>query len=574
MQKPHHLSSRKIMRRVIRQLVEAIIFEGLMEYEKWTAVSDDSRLTFYLYGKKRTYSCKGKVSAFDRVRVKEGTIFTVNHDGSRTETSLEELTEDLISEPEKRSQLVNELMQTIQLSTWNEAHLTQSLSRRISTFEELESELWEGHLYHPCYKSRTGFTLDDHANFGPEARQSFPLQWAAVRREKARVTLLEDERDFWKRELGPFMLENLLNELHSIGKSFEEYTFLPIHPWQVKAIREDLDAGDLYLLKSRGDSYRATQSVRTLWNTNQPMKAHVKLSMNLIHTSSLRTLEAHSICAAPYISQWISKTVEEDSFLHDQASMIVLKEYAGIAFHSQEEGSHAKLGAIWRENIRLYMKEDEGAVPFTALPLMERDGYPFIDDWLKCYGIEKWLKRLLEVSVIPVWHLLTAHGIAVEAHAQNMILLHKNGWPTRVALRDFHDSTEYTRDFLADHSQVPDFTKIHEKFKNAPDNQYFWMSSIEALRELVMDTLFVFHLSELSFLLEEQYGYSEEKFWRLTREAIAEHMSNYPELTVRNDQLQHGAPRIYAESLFKKKVQQEVAGGFRHFVTNALASVR
>jgi 3,4-dihydroxybenzoyl-citryl-spermidine/N-citryl-spermidine--spermidine ligase len=574
MQKQHHLSSRKIERRVIRQLMEAVIFEGLMEYEILTSHLDDSQLTFYLFGKKRTYSCKGKVSAFDRVRLKEGSIFTVNHDGSRTEIGLEEFIEDLISEPKKRSQLVNELMQTIQLSAWNEEHLTQSLSRRTFSFEELESELWEGHLYHPCFKSRTGFTFEDHAKFGPEARQSFTLQWAAVSRKKARVALIEDERGFWERELGPFMLENLLNELHSIGKSFEEYTFLPIHPWQVKAIREDLDIGDLYLLKSRGDSYRATQSVRTLWNENQPMKAHVKLSMNLINTSSLRTLESHSICAAPYISQWISNTVEEDSFLHEKASVIVLKEYAGIAFDSQEEGSRAKLGAIWRENIRLYMKEDEGAVPFTALPLMERDGYPFIDDWLKCYGIEKWLKRLLEVSVIPVWHLLIAHGIAVEAHAQNMILLHKNGWPTRVALRDFHDSTEYTIDFLADHSQVPEFAKIHEKFKNAPDNQYYWMSSIEALRELVMDTLFVFHLSELSFVLEEQYGFSEENFWKLTREVIAEHMSNYSELSVRNDQLQHGAPRIYAESLLKKKVKQEVVGGFRHFVTNALASVQ
>lgn len=572
MQSQLHLSARTIERRVIRQMMEAIIFEGLMEYETRSAGPDDSQLIFYLFGKNRTYSCKGKVGAFDRVRLKEGTIFTVAHEGTCTETSMEELAEDLISDLEKRSQLVNELQQTIQLSAWNEAHLTQSLSRRTLSFEELESALWEGHLYHPCFKSRTGFTFDDHAEYGPEARQAFRLQWAAVSRKKARVALLENERSFWERELGPVLLGNLLNELQSIGKTFEEYSFLPIHPWQVKFLKNDLNLGDVFLLKSSGDPYRATQSVRTLWNAKNPKKAHLKLSMNMINTSSLRTLEEHSVCAAPYISNWIATTVKEDVFLHEEASMIVLKEYAGISFQPEEEGSHAKFGAIWRESIRSYLKEDEEAVPFTALPLMERDGYPFIDDWLKRFGIEKWLKRFIEVSVIPVWHLLTAHGIAVEAHAQNMILLHNNGWPTRVALRDFHDSTEYTRDFLADQRHVPDFTKIHEKFNNAPDNQYYWMSSIEALRELVMDTLFVFHLSELSYVLEEQYGYSEEKFWRLTGEAIAAHLNCCPELIVRNYLLQHTAPRIYAESLLKKKVQQEVAGGIRHFITNALAS--
>lgn len=258
-----------------------------------------------------------------------------------------------------------------------------------------------------------------------------------------------------------------------------------------------------------------------------------------------------------------------DPFLKEEASLVILKEYAGIAYHPGEKETCAKLGAIWRESIRLYMEEDEEAVPCTALPLMERDGFPFIDEWLKRYGIEKWLKRLVEVCVVPVWHLLSAHGIAVEAHAQNMILLHKDGWPTRVALRDFHDSVEYCDDFLAEASPIPDFAGIHDQFKKGREDQYYWMSSIESLRELAMDTLFVFHLSELSYVLEEQYGLSEQRFWKLTGEALMEHLSCYPELIFRNYLLQHTAPVIYAESLLKKSSKEE-AGGFRHYVKNSL----
>ncbi|MBT2690955.1 siderophore biosynthesis protein [Bacillus sp. ISL-47] len=571
MQKLHPLPSKKAERRVIRQLLEAVLFEGLMDYEKTAIRPEDPLVSFTIYGNQRTYCCEGSIAAFDRVRLKEGSIRSVQSDSSRTETSIEELAEDLVPDPDKRSMLIHELQQTVQLCEWNETHLMPSPSRRTFSYEELESEIWEGHPYHPCFKARTGFSLEDHAAFGPEAGQSFALQWTAVRREHCQIALLEDEKEFWERELGPFMLGQLLMELHEMGKTFEEYTFLPIHPWQVRQIKDELDQGDVVLFKSSGDSYRATQSVRTLWNVTNPEKAHLKLSMNMVNTSSLRTLDTHAICAAPHISNWIADTVEGDPFLKEEASLIVLKEYAGAAYQPKGGETQSKLGAIWRESVRLYLEEDEEAVPFTALPLMERDGSLFIDKWLKHYGIENWLKRLLEVSVVPVWHLLAAHGLAVEAHAQNMILLHKNGWPTRVALRDFHDSTEYHHDFLEKPSQVPDFTEIHEQFKNGGEDEFYWMSSIEALRELVMDTLFVFHLTELSFALEEHYGYSESKFWRLAGEALAGHLSCYPELIFRNYLLQHTAPMIYAESLLKRKVRKEEAGGFRHLVTNSLA---
>src|SRR5690606_1581009 len=116
--------------------------------------------------------------------------------------------------------------------------------------------------------------------------------------------------------------------------------------------------------------------------------------MNMVNTSSLRTLETHAICAAPHISKWIADTVEADTYLKEEASLIVLKEYAGIAYQPLEAETEARLGAIWRESVRLYMEDDEEAVPFTALPLIERDGSPFIGEWLKRYGIESWIKRL------------------------------------------------------------------------------------------------------------------------------------------------------------------------------------
>ncbi|MBG9455789.1 siderophore biosynthesis protein [Lysinibacillus sphaericus] len=577
MQQLQPLASKQGELRVRRQLVEAMIFEGLINYEetrldKWTSI-------FTLVGQKCTYRCEGRRMAFDRIRIQGDSIFCIGKDETLLEASLEDLVDELLSTRKDKVRLLKELHLTSKLCEWNDHHLQMPMSRRNSSYEELESEIIEGHPYHPCFKSRTGFTIDDHKDYGPEAKQSFTLQWVAVRRSYVRITVLEEEENFWKKELGHLLWEDLLTTLAVLDRTFEEYTFLPVHPWQWHNMMHELaglmEQKDLIPLTVKGDDYRATQSVRTLWNFSNPKKAQLKCSMNMVNTSSLRKLHAHAVCAAPHISAWLKQVIQLDDYLHKEASLIVLEEYAGIIFEPNAKKHSSKLegqlGSIWRESVRLYMKDEEEAVPFTVLMMMELDGRPFIDDWLCRYGTEEWVKRLIEVSVIPVWHLLVAHGIAVEAHAQNMILLHRNGWPTRVVLRDFHDSIEYMEEFIADRSLVPNFETIHERFKDAPVDQYYWMSSVEALRELAMDTLFVFHLSELSYLLEEQYGFAETRFWSLVKNGIQKHFERFPSLRSRNEQLQHTSTPIYVESLLTKKVQNKEEGNFRHFVNNTLA---
>ncbi len=562
--------------RVRRQLVEAMMFERLIKYEetpldKWSSI-------FTLVGQKCTYRCEGRRMAFDRIRIKGDSIFLVGKDETLLEATLEDLVDELLSTRKDKVRLLEELHLTSKLCQWNERHLQMPMSRRNSSYEELESEIMEGHPYHPCFKSRTGFTIDDHKNYGPEAKQSFTLQWVAVRRSYVRITVLEEE-SFWKRELGHLLWEDLLAKLAIFGGTFDDYTFLPVHPWQWHNLKMELagliEQKNLIPLNVKGDYYRATQSVRTLWNVSHPEKAQLKCAMNMVNTSSLRKLHSHAVCAAPPISSWLKQVIQLDAYLQKEASLIVLEEYAGIIFEPNAKKHSSKLegqlGTIWRESVRLYMKDEEEAVPFTVLMMMERDGRPFIDDWLSRYGAEEWVKRLIEVSVIPVWHLLVAHGMAVEAHAQNMILLHQNGWPTRVVLRDFHDSIEYMEEFIADRSLVPDFATIHERFKDAPVDQYYWMSSLEALRELIMDTLFVFHLSELSYLLEEQYDFAETHFWCQVKDSLQKHLERFPSLCARHEQLQHTSTQIYVESLLTKKVQNQEEGNFRHIVNNTLA---
>src|SRR5690606_32986241 len=118
----------------------------------------------------------------------------------------------------------------------------------------------------------------------------------------------------------------------------------------------------------------------------------------------------------------------------------------------------------------------------TALLVTEQDGQPFIAHWVQQFGLRRWLTQLFKTSVLPIWHLLIHHGIAIEAHAQNLILLHRHGWPSRIAARDFHESIEYVDDFLLSHEGKPDFTTLDVCYQQAPNDQYYWMEEVEALR--------------------------------------------------------------------------------------------
>ena len=93
-----------------------------------------------------------------------------------------------------------------------------------------------------------------------------------------------------------------------------------------------------------------------------------------------------------------------------------------------------------------HLAAGEEAAPFTALTHVDATGEPFIAGWVKEQGVEPWARRLLEVTVPPVLHFLVAHGIALEAHAQNLILIHDGGRPRRLALRDFHDGIRFSAD--------------------------------------------------------------------------------------------------------------------------------
>lgn len=568
-----------VERRILKQLFEALLFEQVIEHHY------DQPFFYFTLGKTQ-YQVEGYVAGYSRIRLNPSSLYR-RLDGALQPVQLNDVIEELPTTAAIKDKLTEQLQQTQLLCQWNAEHLIKLSSRYGLDYLDLESQLDEGHPYHPCFKARTGFSLEDHQRYGPECAQLIQLHWLAVKRTHIQQSLpsaVSDQSDlaFWQQEVGAKAWSDLEQTMQAAKLSWQDYTLLPIHPWQWQRfqhnhLRPALERAELVYLGAAGDHYQATISVRTLINITHPEKAHIKLPLSMINTSSLRKLEPHSVCTAPAISHWLKQVVRNDDFYLTHP-MILLDEYAGILIpennddHAWQTQLRGQLGVIFRESIDPYLHIGQQAMPFTALYAEETTGQPFIQPIIQQYGLETWLIQLIDVTVIPVWHLLVKHGLAVEAHGQNMVLIHQDGWPSAVVLRDFHESVEYVDDYLANPELKPDFDQINPCYQNAPDNLYYWMESVEALRELIIDTLFVFNLSELACVLERHFDYSEARFWDTIYQRLQEYAQQGHCSQARLDRMPINQPTIYTESLIKKKLADIEADHFHHQIANPFAN--
>lgn len=585
MKLPNSLTEKPLLR-VVRQLVEALLFEKLVDFNcNLDAMHQVSQFTFSLG--QHQYACLGQLLSFGRVKLQSGSVVRVIGEGtSQSELPIDDwqgicqLIEQLDIHPEKLAKLRDELGQTIKLCEWNQASIKRSVRRQLS-FADLESVMDEGHPYHPCFKARSGFSIADHQAYGPECQQQFQLHWLAVERSQLAQSLPSDENAFWLQELGQSGFSQLNQRFNELGLNTAEYGLLPIHPWQWRCLSERdlqpwLDDNSLVYLGEAGDSYSATQSIRTVLNRNDETKASIKLPMNLVNTSSLRDLEAHSVCTAPVLSDWLAQQVVQDDWLSQR--LMVLKEYAGLLFQpstpamqtpqGQAQALAGQLGVIFRQSLQAQLTPDQQAIPFTALYAVETDGHAFIHPWLQQYGLQTWLEQLVSVVVLPILHLTIKQGIGLEAHGQNLMLILQDGWPVKLAARDFHESLEYRLDYLDQPQSVPNFAALNPAYQNAPEDKYYWMSSVEAVRELVMDTLYVFNLIELASVLQAHYGLAEAQFWQQVDCSITKHLAQFPELKDKFSQLGHHAPSLQTESLLRKKLFGDRQTEFHHSISN------
>jgi len=514
----------EVSRRVMRQLIESLVYEGLLPSG---GVSGDG--VRYRWTEQRRFS-------FDRVRIGPGGVIRAAAGEAPREALspavfLREIAPQLPAEADRLSAFTRELDSTVANDTaarrhWRRAARPASGAR----FDELESLVVDGHPYHPSYKSRLGFSGVDNAEYGPEFGRLIRPVWVAVHRDIVRCSAMAGS--------APEMLG--------------DHVVLPVHPWQWRthgpaAWSEMLADGALIPLGTGIDEYRPQQSIRSLSNASRPDQPTLKLALSIVNTSTARTLAPHTVGNAPLVSGWLQRIAAGDPYLGGELRPVLLAERLGVS-HSPE------LAAVWRDSIHPHLTAGEEAAPFTALTHVDATGEPFIAPWIKEHGLEPWVRCLLEVTVIPVLHFLVAHGVALEAHAQNLILVHAGGRPCRLALRDFHDGVRFAARGLADPAAAPALAATPPEHFRVNRNSYLEAQTDEEVRDFAHDCLFFVNLAQLAMFLEDTFDLAEERFWSLARRVVEDHRRRFPELAERADRFDVLAPEVSVEQLTTRRL--------------------
>ncbi|MEJ7541656.1 staphyloferrin B biosynthesis protein SbnF [Staphylococcus intermedius] len=573
----------QVRRRIMQQLVTSLIYEDVVRYDR-KALDDEGCYTYEIEGEAATYRVQVQQSdSFERLTLISQVWRIVGEDEVETLNYVQLLRDvhfTFEKDEQKLEDFIIELLQTELKDTQARRYRAQQSDIALTTFDDYESYAMEGHMYHPSYKSRLGFTLTDNERYGPDFRPSFQLQWIAIAPDYVETTVSHsvDTVALLKRQLGSATLAAFEETLQQHGHSLETMVLIPVHPWQFEHIiqvefAEAWMLGEMLWLGTCDEMYVPQQSIRTLTPTNRD-KYYLKTPISITNTSTKRVLAPHTIENAAQITDWLKHIQSEDTYLQHDLKTIFLGEVLGHAYHNptlseaKQQRIYGALGVIWRENLHHYLAPNESAIPFNALYSMGADSRPLIDAWMTKYGTQQWMAQFLTVAVTPMIHMLYYHGIAFESHAQNMMLIHEEGWPTRIALKDFHDGIRFKPSLLSEIAQNPQLRETPEAHRKVNQNSFIETEDVALVRDFLHDAFFFINIAEIIDFVARQYEMKASEQWEIVRAVISQYQQTFPDLP-NYRQFDLFVPTIQVEKLTTRRLREDVALRL-HEVSNPL----
>ncbi|CAN6960370.1 MULTISPECIES: IucA/IucC family siderophore biosynthesis protein [Psychrobacter] len=579
--------------RVIKQLLQALLYENIIEFESESAntthesTGNETLLNFVIKaGNDVNYTAQGHIHySFDIIRLNDLNVQRVVN-GVAEDAILEHVISDIllnIEGAELKDSFIKELRHTLVNETQAQI-LASSIPVPIDTltYEQLEGYLTAGHPYHPCFKSRIGFDLQDNYDYGPEFDQNIGVVWLAVKKQLlvSNTTTGIDINEWVKDYVGTdefAALNAKLTEVLTIAnETANDYCLIPAHPWQwqntlIQALQPLLATQEIIYLGSAGHQYRAQQSIRSLTilgnsddNGNNDTindKAYLKLSMHLINTSSTRILAKHTVMNAAVVTTWLNQLIADDKTA--QALPIAfLGETVGVSLDHealrargyQHPNMYGGLAAIWRENVNQYLSKEQVAFPLNGVSYVNADGSHLIAPWLDKYGVETWIAQLIKVTVTPLLHVLFGYGVALECHAQNIILVHEDGYPVKILLKDLHDGVRYSPEHLTQQHLRPDFYSLPPAHAALNRGSFIETEDTDGIRDMTVACLFFVALSDIAIFMQTHYHYAEVAFWQQVTDCVTDYQTSHPEHQIRFGLFDIFAKQTRIESLAKRRL--------------------
>ena len=186
--------------------------------------------------------------------------------------------------------------------------------------------------------------------------------------------------------------------------------------------------------------------------------------------------------------------------------------------------------------------------------IMQMRGRHITPPWLDKYGVETWITQLIKVTITPLLHILFGYGVALECHAQNIVLVHEDGYPIKILLKDLHDGVRYSPEHLTQQHLRPDFYSLPPAHAALNRGSFIETEDTDGIRDMTVACLFFVALSDIAIFMQTHYNYSEVAFWQQVADCVTDYQKSHPEHQVRFDLFDVFAEQTRIESLAKRRL--------------------
>lgn len=402
-----------------------------------------------------------------------------------------------------------------------EGHLTQAAAYALAQtrrrpLDYLDFEAWtpEGHNLHPGAKTRAGFTASDQLAYAPEFSDGVNLIWLEVEKE-------------------------LLQHSGRVDAHFETSDsawLVPVHPWQYKNVipelySDELKGGRIRKVDKPELLCRLCSSLRTVVPVD-PQYPVLKLSVGSLMTSTERSMSRHTVLQGPIYTEYLRRIFEGGESYTE--NVVALEEFGGLCWaEEQDERRSRNLSLLFRQRPP-EIQPDEVAVPCSSLPQPAwGQELTYLEEFFArgpgpLANFRTYLRLMLPFHL----GLYLDHGLALEAHLQNCVVVWDSAGPTTLWVRDW-GGLRANSAVLA--KKAPDlFSRL--------DSRSVTLADAQTAEKKLIACLYCNHVTEIVAGLSHSFKLSENELWSEVRDVTESCFENSPEVSLRSRLLHQDWP--------------------------------
>ncbi len=522
--------------RLIEMAIAEFLYEEIIQAE---SLGDD---VFQLRLDDRIYQFNAQQYLLGHWQIQEGSVRDLTLDTKRPAWNLHQFIAAFSNQvgvkPFTKAYLIKEMNNTwlAEAHVLDENRLTSAAALTAPHYQ-IEAML-RGHPWLIMSKGRMGFGYDDYLNSAPEILPRVKVLWLAVHRDLAEFRSTPEwyAGQLYCHEFDQQELRQFREKMQSLALNSEDYYLIPAHAWQwhqwiVPTYANEIVDQKIVELEIGQDDYAPMQSIRTLYNTSYAQRHYIKLPLSILNTAVYRGLPAQRNLAAPAVTAWLKNILKQDVdlqktgvvFLGEIATLTIRQpcydHIAGAPYQFKE-----LFGCLWRESVDPFVEYHQKVLSQAALLHRDIQRLSILTVLIQASGLAPldWLKQFISVSIQPLLICLYKYGLAFSPHGENTMLIHENGVPKAMVLKDFIDDINLVDEDFPELADLPDEAKI------------LLRHSAQDLSHFIFTGLFMVHYRYIcNVFLQDFPQHHEIEFWQTVSYVIDEFHQQHPEYSAR-----------------------------------------